>query len=201
MIVKWFQRVVALRLAKPAGRIDQVVARLGTSDQTLLVDFLCNAQSILALSPPEALLCTRYMSLRQYATGAHIFDQGDADSSNYMLWILQGDATIETAATLQSPSLIVSVMEPGSSLGEMALMDGGPRSATCVVCSPMRCAILTRQGLKTLSIEHPDVAVKLMAIICIGLAVRTRVVTDKFKRYVALSNAIRDKDVAESKAG
>lgn len=201
MIVKWFKRAAAFRLARPTGRVDPAAPRLSETDHTLLVDFLCNARSILALSPAEASLCTRYMSLRQYGAGAHIFDQGDAESSNYMLWILHGDATIETAATLQSPALIVSVLEPGMSLGEMALMDGGPRSATCVASTPMRCAILSRHGLKTLSVEHSDVAVKLMAIICIGLAARTRVVTDKFKRYVALSNAIRDEELAVRQAG
>ncbi len=162
-------------------------------DHSLTVDCLCSAGSILAMTPREARLAASFMVARQYPVGAQVFRDGDATDSTYMLWLLQGEATIETAASDPRDVITMTVMEPGSTLGEMGLMDGGRRSASCMACSNLRCAMLTRRSLQRLAREHPDVAAKLMAIVCMGLSNRLRDVTEKFKRHVRVSNIMLEK--------
>ena len=143
------------------------------------------------LSPQEADQVARYFLRRQYQPGEVLVRQGD-EPSNYMLWILQGDATVEAVTPNPLDLLTMTVLQPGSTLGEMGLMDGSRRSVTCTASSAVCAAILTRQSLRTLSSRHPEIAVKLMSLICMGMSVRLRDVTNKFKGYVMMTHAMRD---------
>jgi CRP/FNR family transcriptional regulator, cyclic AMP receptor protein len=107
-----------------------------------------------------------------------------------MLWILDGEATIEAVNADFQGSITMTVLEPGSTLGQMGLIDGSPRSATCTATSTVRCAVLTRQSLKVIAAKHPDIGVKLMAVICVGVSTRLRDLTNKFKRYVMMTQAM-----------
>jgi CRP/FNR family transcriptional regulator, cyclic AMP receptor protein len=160
-------------------------------DVDLLMGFLSAAGSIIPLSQQETAVAASYMHLREYATGTVILKEGDRANVDYMLWILEGEATFEAAVHERSP-FTVTVLGPGTALGEMGLMDGAARSLTCTVTAPTRCAILTKLKLQTMCRQHPEVAAKLMSIICIGIAVRMRDLTEKFKRYVRLTNAMNE---------
>lgn len=164
---------------------------LNSLDQALAVQFLCRKDSVMPLSPDEAVQIARYLVPRQYQSGEVLVRQGD-EQCNYMLWILQGDATIEAVTANPLDPLTMTVLQPGSTLGEMGLMDGRRRSVTCTASSAVRAAILTRQALRTLSSRHPEIAVKLMSLVCMGISVRLRDVTDKFKRYVMMTDAMRE---------
>jgi CRP/FNR family transcriptional regulator, cyclic AMP receptor protein len=164
---------------------------LNEFDQALAVQFLSRRDSVMPLSPLEASQVARYLLSRQYQPGEVLVREGDT-KSNYMLWILHGDATIEAVTASPHDPLTMTVLQPGSTLGEMGLMDGSKRSVTCTASSAVRAAILTRQSLRTLSSRHPEVAVKLMSLVCMGISVRLRDVTEKFKRYVMMTHAMRD---------
>lgn len=195
MLDNWFKKTraappAALAGSAPATR--SVSRRLNERDEALATAHLCKAKSIMPLSPHEAAVIVRYLQPRYYAAGEVLIQAGDSASSNYMLWILEGAATIEAVTSTAQDLITMTVLEPGSTVGEMGLMDGASRSATCTASTPMRCALLTRLSLQALATRHPEVAVKLMFIVTIGVAVRLRDITEKFRRYVMMSNAMRE---------
>ncbi len=195
MLGKWLEKRAATspvsgNASAPASASAHPPA-LNSFDQALAVQFLCRDDSVMTLSPEEAVHVARYLVPRQYQPGEVLVRQGDKQS-NYMLWILQGDATIEAVTARPLDPLTMTVLQPGSTLGEMGLMDGSRRSVTCTASSAVRAAILTRQALRTLSSRHPEIAVKLLSLVCMGISVRLRDVTDKFKRYVMMTHAMRD---------
>ncbi len=195
MLGKWFRKVnpaltATANGATPAG--ERSPQRLDEIDASLMTEFLCAAKSILAMTPAEAALAASFMTPRTYGAGDIVFKEGDNSTSNFMLWILQGEATVETGAANPRDSLTMTVMEAGSTMGEMGLMDGGRRSATCTACNTLRCAVLTRSALRQLATQHPEIAAKLMSLICIGISTRLRDVNEKFKRYVVMSNFMRE---------
>jgi CRP-like cAMP-binding protein len=56
-------------------------------------------------------------------------------------------------------------LEPGDFFGEMALIDGGDRTATVIATSPMNLLVLSRNDFNTmLSTAMPHVAPKLMQV-------------------------------------
>lgn len=64
----------------------------------------------------------------------------------------------------------VATVGPGGFVGEMALLDEGPRVATVTAESPMRVFVLTGQAFSALIERHPSVAHKIMR----GMARRLR---------------------------
>jgi CRP/FNR family transcriptional regulator, cyclic AMP receptor protein len=161
-------------------------------DASLLMEFLCAAECITPMSRQEAKIASSYMRARQYSDGDIILREGDKSNTNYMLWILDGDAVVEALASSLSSPITVTVLGPGTTLGELSLMDGGLRSLTCTASGTTRCATLTKRMLQNMALEHPEVATKLMSIIFIGVSVRLRDLTEKLKRYVRLNQTMNE---------
>jgi CRP/FNR family transcriptional regulator, cyclic AMP receptor protein len=197
MLGKWFEKWAGPFSGKGKGKVDAAAPgsaqapALNDVDQALAVQFLCREDAVMPLSPHEAGQVARYMLPQQCKPGEVLVREGDTHS-NYMIWILQGDATVEAMTASPLDPLTMTVLQPGNTLGEMGLMDGLKRSANCRASSPVRAAILTRQSLRTLSSRHPEIAVKVMSLVCMGISERQRDLTEKFKRYVMMTHAMRD---------
>ena len=69
------------------------------------------------------------------------------------------------SATIQVGGLDVGTVGPGGFFGEMALLDGGPRSATVTALDDMQLLILDRRELNDLLDAAPSVARKMLAVL------------------------------------
>jgi CRP/FNR family transcriptional regulator, cyclic AMP receptor protein len=161
-------------------------------DASRLIEFLCTAECITPMSRQEAKIASSYMRARQFSDGDVILKEGDKSNTNYMLWILDGEAVVEALSTNLSSPITVTVLGPGTKVGELSLMDGGVRSLTCTASGSTRCATLTKRMLQNMAQNHPEVATKLMSIIFIGVSVRLRDLTEKLKRYVRLNETMNE---------
>jgi CRP/FNR family transcriptional regulator, cyclic AMP receptor protein len=161
-------------------------------DASRLIEFLCTAECITPMSRQEAKIASSYMRARQFSDGDVILKEGDKSNTNYMLWILDGEAVVEALSTNLSSPITVTVLGPGTTVGELSLMDGGVRSLTCTASGSTRCATLTKRMLQNMAQNHPEVATKLMSIIFIGVSVRLRDLTEKLKRYVRLNETMNE---------
>lgn len=59
----------------------------------------------------------------------------------------------------------VGTYGPGDHFGEMALLDGGPRSATIVATSQLELAGLASWNLKPILMEEPSIAIHLIEVL------------------------------------
>ncbi len=171
---------------------------LNAMETDLAIEFLQNSNTLLPLSYQEASLVAQHLQSRRYIFEEVILRAGDNSNTDYMLWILEGQAIIEAVSNNPKNPVMMTVLEAGSTVGEVGLLDGKARSATCTAGSAMRCAMLTRFSLLSLSATHPDVGIKLVLIISLNMAARLRDVTDKFHRFVLMANAISDELMASS---
>ena len=71
--------------------------------------------------------------------GDVLFHEGDIADSLYL--VLRGRMAIAIANPIDHRETVVALMEPGDLLGEMAMLDGGPRSAMARALEPS--AVLT----------------------------------------------------------
>ena len=194
MFGKWLTRRSGATTAAgldDGGAASSQPTRLNHTDRSLAMLFLCRKDSVMPLSAADAEVVVPYLLPRQFRPGEMLLREGDT-RSNYMLWILEGDATIEAVTDGPLNPITMTVLQPGSTLGEMGLMDGARRSVSCTASSAVRAAVLTRQSLRALSARHPAVAVRLMSVVCMGIAARLRDTTEKFKRYALMNHAMRD---------
>lgn len=147
--------------------------------------------AITGLDPDEAACVVGYMGLVLYPSGATVFRAGDASQTSYMLLILDGEVSIESVDPAGHSSVTISVLGPGSVIGEMGLIDGSPRSATCTAASAMQTAGLTRKALERLIEEHPKVGAKLMVGMCKRLADRLRGLNEQLQLYAQFNASLQ----------
>ena len=77
-----------------------------------------------------------------------------------MLWILQGETTLEALAGRDtSKSVMLKVIGAGMAFEIMTLFDGQARSLRGIASVPTRCALLSSAQLQALHQAHPRVGV------------------------------------------
>lgn len=103
----------------------------------------------------------------QYEPGAVVLAEGDEGDGLYL--VLAGTATIER------DGMALAEIGPGGHVGELALLDGGPRSATVRAEDRLLTAFLPSADFVDVLEGHPDVALQLL----VTLAGRFRRVQDR----------------------
>jgi CRP/FNR family cyclic AMP-dependent transcriptional regulator len=85
------------------------------------------------------------------------FDEGDAITTQGKSGI--GFFVIEDGnATVSIDGQIIRTLGPGEFCGEIALIDSGPRSATIVATTDLRCQGITAWEFRPFIEQHPEVA-------------------------------------------
>jgi CRP/FNR family transcriptional regulator, cyclic AMP receptor protein len=152
-------------------------------------DLLRTPNTMLPLSAEEAACVVAQMLLVHYPPRATVLREGDHTRANFLLLLLEGDVSVDTG--LQGAGVAIGVVGPGSIIGEMALLDGAPRSATCVAVSAVQAAGLSRQGLAQLIDEHPKVAAKLLIGLATRISDRLRAMADQLHLYGQLTATLQ----------
>ena len=68
----------------------------------------------------------------------------------------------------------LATFSAGMAFGEMALIDGAPRSARIVADSDVECDLLTCEAFEELGRAHPALKIKLLQNLCLGFCRKLR---------------------------
>lgn len=190
-----FDRLFGARAREyPESRLpaDRQAAVNGSSAAHEAAHLLRAPTALMQLSEAEALTVVGFMRPRRFKRGTTIIRQGEATDTGFMVLVLEGEITVETLIARRVNPVTVTVLGPGSLIGEMGLLDGEPRSASCTAVNTVRCAILTRDALNQLLNDDPRTAAKLMMAISLRIAERMRESADKLKLYAQLTQAMQE---------
>jgi CRP-like cAMP-binding protein len=163
--------------------------RIGADAAALAAELLTEHQVFVDLSRREALRIVSYMAERHIPAGTRFIREGDDADSDHMLLLLEGSATVEGADS-GGADTVVSVINPGAVIGELGLLDGGPRSASCVASTDLLVAVLTRDHLMQLIDDHPALGNKLLLSIAQRIAFRLRETTLRMRHNAQLLRAL-----------
>jgi CRP/FNR family cyclic AMP-dependent transcriptional regulator len=106
-------------------------------------------------------LCV-YLDCYGVPSRAWILREGDA--GNFMLIVLTGTVDIiKSAGTADEMAL--ATLGPGALVGELSLVDGDRRYASCVARTPADFAVLTRDALDDLLMDNPRLGNKLLLLL------------------------------------
>lgn len=147
--------------------------------------------ALMQLDEAEALTVVGFMKPRRFPAGTAIIRQGEASDTGFMVLVLEGEITVEAQRISRREPVTLNVLGPGSLIGEMALVDGEARSATCLASTDVHCAVLTRDALETLTTEQPATAAKLMTAVAQRLAERLRENSQKLQVYAKLVQTLQ----------
>jgi CRP-like cAMP-binding protein len=157
----------------------------------LAVELLQTEGAMSDLSSEEAAAVVGYMGLVTFNAGSTIFREGDASHTSYMLLVLAGEVTVETADPRGGGQVAISVLGPGNVIGEMGLLDGSPRSATCLASTALQAGGLSRKALERLIQDNPKVGAKFMVGLSKRLAERLRGMSEQLKVYAQLTESMQ----------
>ncbi|MDP2417877.1 MAG: cyclic nucleotide-binding domain-containing protein [Hydrogenophaga sp.] len=148
--------------------------------------------ALMQLSEAEALTIVGFMTPHRFTSGTVIIRQGEATDTGFMVLVLDGEITVENLIGHRVNPVTVNVLGPGSLIGEMALVDGAARSATCTASTDVHCAVLTRDALEALIAKRPATAAKLMTAVAQRLAERLRESIHKQQIYSKLLQSLQE---------
>ena len=163
----------------------------GSSSAELAAKLLIAPTALMQLTLDEAFTVVSYMTPRKIAEGTTFIKEGDDSDTGFMLLLLEGEVVVENIVVSRHTPVTVTVLGPGSLIGEMGLVDGQARLASCTASTDARCAVLSRTALEKLGEDDPQTATKLMSAIALRIAERLRDTSEKLKMYTQLVQAMQ----------
>jgi len=127
-------------------------------------------------TPAEVRLLTHFMEVFRAVEGMEVIREGEG--GDFMLIVVEGRVEVRKRDRWNTPQLIAAI-EPGRVLGEMSMIDGEPRFATCVAVQPTLVAVLDRASLARIIVEQPLLGAKIMMELVLMLSQRLRATSSR----------------------
>jgi SulP family sulfate permease len=123
----------------------------------------------------------RHVTRQRFARGAVVVSTGATDRSLY--WVLAGRVSVVATEGRGEPGEATRLagFGAGTAFGEIALLDSGPRSASVVAEEDTACAVLSAESFAELCRDHPELAVRLLESLSLGLSHRLRAATEQIR--------------------
>ena len=144
------------------------------------------------LTLADAVKIVGYMRPKRFAAGTVFIREGEVRRNDFMLLVLEGDISVDSANPGDGEPLVYDVLGPGSLIGEMGMLDGGPRSANCTAVTDVAAAILTRTALMRLLRDDPRVGSRLLLAITKRLSDHLRETTRKLRTFAQMNKALQE---------
>lgn len=127
----------------------------------------------------EVAVFARYLQCYRAPLGSQVIREGD--SGDFMLLLIDGSMEIVKKSLGGLPARI-GTADPGKTLGEMSLIDGEPRFASCITLEECLFAVLDRDSLTRIVTEAPALGVKILMEFLMLLNQRLRNVSGQLMR-------------------
>jgi CRP-like cAMP-binding protein len=114
------------------------------------------------LSAEERAELAACLRRRRYRRGQVIFVRGDAGDSFY---IVESGRVKIALTSPDGQELVLNLLGPADCFGELALLDGEPRSADAVAQEPTQLLLLRRDDFLHLLRRRPEAAIRLLALV------------------------------------
>jgi CRP-like cAMP-binding protein len=127
-------------------------------------------------SGAEVRLLAHFMVVYKAEPGVEVIREGDG--GDFMLMVVEGRVEVQKRDRWNTPQLLAEV-EAGRTLGEMSMIDGEARFATCVATAPTVIAVLDRESLARIIVEQPLLGAKILMELVLMLSQRLRVTSQR----------------------
>lgn len=136
-------------------------------------DMLLDCGLFNSLSPSEVLSVASYFNISQFKPDAIICNEGDVGS---FMCIIHFGAVSVRKTNSSGEQVELAKLHKGRAFGEMAVLDGERRSASCLAVSDCTLLVLAKDSLDKMLQEAPKSAAKLIRAIAVAMSKRLRMV-------------------------
>ena len=132
--------------------------------------------SVLLRGVPESELkrVETFIRRASYAKGERIFRKGEPGRG--MMTVVSG--RVKIAAPAGSAEAFLGIIGPNEVFGEIALLDGGPRTADAIALEKSELLVLDRRDFLDLLSRNPSAYINLLTVLCDRIRSATEMVED-----------------------
>jgi len=124
-----------------------------------VTDSLTDVRLLSELTEDEIEVIEKKCRWKTYGPSEQIIDQHSDSKDIY--FVVEGRVRVVNYS-LSGREITFDDLEPGSHFGELAAIDGLPRSASVMVLTDARIASLSADQFHSIILDHPNIALKLM---------------------------------------
>ncbi|HYO57643.1 Crp/Fnr family transcriptional regulator [Archangium sp.] len=114
------------------------------------------------LAPEDLEHLSGLLQQRRYNKGEVIFHQGDVGTALFI--VRKGEVAIRLSSS-EGREVILALLGRGEAFGELALLDGEPRSTDAVARDEVHLLSLHQEDFRRFLVERPQVALGLLAVL------------------------------------
>ncbi|MEL6346739.1 MAG: cyclic nucleotide-binding domain-containing protein [Myxococcota bacterium] len=108
----------------------------------------------------------------------------EGERGDFMAFVISGRLRVDKRDYFQESQMLAQ-LGPGSSFGEMALVDAEPRSASIQTVEETELLMLTHAAFQRLLTDHPDAAVQILVQVSRVLSQRIRYLNRRVLEHLA----------------
>lgn len=123
----------------------------------------------------------QYMGVYRAQPNETIIREGEI--GDHMLLIVRGEVDILKRGMQREQQHMTSV-GAGTTIGEMSMIDGEPRFATCRTTQATTFGVLTRDNMAKIILEQPQLGAKILVKLVTMLSARLRQTSAKLMRFM-----------------
>lgn len=95
---------------------------------------------------------------REFLPGDILFREGEAGD---IMYVIQSGA-VRISKNVGGTEKLLTILGPGEFFGEMALLNGKPRTATATVIDPTRCLVIDSRKLEEMVAKNAEISLRLI---------------------------------------
>lgn len=160
-------------------------------NQETATQLLMTPTALADLTAADARVVAGLMVYRRISSGTVFIKEGEVTHTDFMMLILDGEVSVESELAAADGKLVMFILGSGSLIGEMGLLDGAPRSASCTARTDLAVAVITLDVLLKLIQRKPLIAARLLLAISKRMADRLREANRKIKTMGGLNRALQ----------
>lgn len=146
--------------------------------------FLINLPIFSSFNVDELSVFARHMSFIHLQRGEYLFVEGD--QGTFMGFVAGGILEVQKKADT-GENITLARLTKGSSIGEMALIDKSPRSATVIAKQATTVVTLTDKGFELLAEKYPPLGIKVIQKVARLLSLNMRRTSSKLADLIQSS--------------
>lgn len=162
--------------------MDETEAVMGRKTPQFIIDFLILYIPIFAkLKDDELRIVEKQMNLIEVVPGETVFEEGDR--GYYVCFVVDGALDVLKKSE-NSEDIVITTLSKGRSIGEMAVIDELPRSATVRARTKATLLTLSREKFNDILEEHTAIGIKILKGITRLLSLSLRKTSTRLVDYM-----------------
>jgi len=156
-------------------------AASGIMSEAMIEFLILSIPTLGKLTPTELRTIEKYMNLIEVTPGEIVFKE--RERGDYVCFVVDGSLDVMKKSET-GQSVVISTLVKGSSIGEMAIVDDLPRSATVRAQIKSTLLTLSRDNFDYILEEHSGIGVKVLKGIAGLLSMNLRKTSSKLAGYM-----------------